>query len=67
MAARAKGMFSYGTVAISLPLIVHRWNCLPVAKFDSCCAYRSEEILFYEYLSVASVSLGLQIVCNMVV
>ena len=60
-------MFSYGTVAISLPLIAHRWNCLPLAKFDSCCAYRSGEIQFYEYLSVASVSLGLQIVCNTVV
>ena len=30
----------FGTAAISLPLVTHRWNC-HISKFDSCCAYRS--------------------------
>ena len=33
----------YGTVAICLPWVAHRWNC-HTSKFGSCCAYRSGEI-----------------------
>ena len=35
----------YGTVAICLALVAHRWSCL-THKFGSCCAYRSGEIFF---------------------
>ena len=37
--ARAKSVL----VAISLPLVAHRWNC-HTSKFDTCCAYHSGEI-----------------------
>ena len=38
-----RACLSYGTVAICLPWVAHRWNC-HTSKFGSCCAYRSGEI-----------------------
>ena len=38
-----RACLSYGTVAICLPWVAHKWNC-HTSKFGSCCAYRSGEI-----------------------
>ena len=37
-----KSVLSYGTVALSLPLVAHRWNC-HTSNFDSCCDYSSTQ------------------------
>ena len=38
-----RGLQSYGTVAICLLLVAHRWD-YHTTTFDSCCAYRSGKI-----------------------
>ena len=48
---------SYATVTICLPLVVYRWNCH--TSLIAVVLTVLEKSVFYGYLAVASVSLGL--------
>ena len=56
-----RARYSYGTVAISLPLVTVTGGTVKAVSLIAVVPTVLEKSVFYEYLSVASVSLGLPI------